>query len=339
MKILFHSNQLSLRGTEVALYDYAHFNELYLHNESIVATRRDGNHDSTAVEKFTNRFKVIFYDNLTELQKYVNDEKIDVFYAIKSGKNDGVVLKKIKNCIHVVFKHRDFHGDVYAYVSEWLSKEMTGGKNPYVPHMIYLPEVDGDLRSQLGIPQNAIVFGRYGGQDTFDLPFVKRLIYKITAKRKDIYFLFMNTDNFLRNKSYFRNKWLNKIASSVMFPKGEISNVIFLDGVADLIYKRKFIQTCDAMLHARRQGESFGITCGEFSICNKPVITCDAPYIKERSHIEILNNKGIYYSNYQTLKKVILQFKKEEGKTWDAYSEKFNPQAVMDKFKEVFIDN
>ncbi|CUH94498.1 hypothetical protein P22_0564 [Propionispora sp. 2/2-37] len=253
-------------------------------------------------------------------------------------KNDGVVLNCIKSCIHAVFKHRDFHGDVYAYVSEWLSQEMTEGRSPYVPHMIQLPEVDGDLRFRLGIPERAIVFGRYGGKDTFDLPFVKRLIYEIAEKRKDIYFLFMNTEHFLQEKCFFRNKWLNKIVSPMMFPKTKMDNIIFLAGQADLTYKRKFIQTCDAMLHARRQGESFGLTCGEFSICNKPVITCDAPYIKERSHIEILGDKGIYYSDYKTLKKVILEFKKEVGKNWDAYSEKFNARVVMEKFKEVFIE-
>ena len=91
------------------------------------------------------------------------------------------------------------------------------------------------------------------------------------------------------------------------------------------------------MLHARRQGESFGITCGEFSVCNKPVITCTAGYIRERSHIEILGSKGIYYSDYKALKKIILAFKKND-KNWDAYSEKFNSRVVMDKFRQVFID-
>ncbi|MEN6413875.1 MAG: hypothetical protein ABFC84_14115 [Veillonellales bacterium] len=338
MKILFHTNQLSLRGTEVALYDYAHFNEIHLHNESIVATRRDAAHHPMAVEKFTKRFKVIYYDKLEELQQYAAKEKIDIFYAIKSGKNDGVVLNGVKNCIHVVFKHYDIHGDVYAYVSKWLSEEMSGGKSPYVPHMIYLPETEGDLRRQLGIPKDAIVFGRYGGKETFDLPFVKRLVYQVASKRKDIYFLFMNTEDFLHAKTYFRKKWANVLISPVMFPRNEMDNIIFLDGVADPMYKRKFIQTCDAMLHARRQGESFGIACGEFSICNKPVITCNAPYIKERSHIEILGNKGIGYLDYTELGKIILQFTKQPGKNWDAYSEHFNPQVVMQQFKEVFIE-
>ena len=45
----------------------------------------------------------------------------------------------------------------------------------YVPYVVDLPEVDGDLREELGIPENAFVFGRNGGSETFDLDFVNFL--------------------------------------------------------------------------------------------------------------------------------------------------------------------
>jgi len=35
-KIAFHSNQLSIRGTEVALYQYAKYNEEILGNKSVI---------------------------------------------------------------------------------------------------------------------------------------------------------------------------------------------------------------------------------------------------------------------------------------------------------------
>jgi hypothetical protein len=41
MKIIFHSNQLSELGTEVALYDYAYYNELILKNESFILTKKN----------------------------------------------------------------------------------------------------------------------------------------------------------------------------------------------------------------------------------------------------------------------------------------------------------
>ena len=75
MKILFHSNQLSLRGTEVALYDYAHYNEEILHNSSLIAIKRSGQHHPLAVKKFHTRFNVIYYDSLNELQKCADENK------------------------------------------------------------------------------------------------------------------------------------------------------------------------------------------------------------------------------------------------------------------------
>ena len=36
MKTLFHTPSIGIRGGEVALYDYAHFNETILGNESVI---------------------------------------------------------------------------------------------------------------------------------------------------------------------------------------------------------------------------------------------------------------------------------------------------------------
>ena len=339
MKILFHSNQLSLRGTEVALYDYAHYNEEILHNSSLIAIKRSGQHHPLAVKKFHTRFNVIYYDSLNELQKCADENKIDIFYAIKSGVDDGIVLNGVKNCVHAVFKNREPHGEVYAYVSEWLSREMSDGKLPFVPHIVTLPQEAGNLRRELGIPEKAIVFGRHGGLDTFDISFVKRLVYTVASQRPDIYFLFMNTDNFVENRHYFKKKWLNQTISPLRFAKKKLNNILFLEGTSDPAVKAKFIQTCDAMLHARSQGETFGIACGEFSIFNKPVITCNASNIKECSHIDILGDKGMYYSNSAQLAAILTHFTACSHRDYDAYTRDFNPVVVMNKFKEVFIDS
>ena len=104
----------------------------------------------------------------------------------------------------------------------------------------------------------------------------------------------------------------------------------------DEIYKAKFINTCDAYLHARKQGESFGIAVGEFSVSNKPVITWANS--EEKSHIEILGDKALVYENSEKLINIIENFTPNTTKNWDAYSEQFAPKKVMDKFKKVFID-
>lgn len=335
--VLFHVNQFSLRGTEVAIYDYAHFNEVLLNNRSVIASQRQSSHHPDVVKKFSDRFDIRYYDTLEELQKIVIDERIDVFYALKPGQNDGVMLENVKNCVHVVFCHYQPHGDVYAYISEWLADAVSDGRQPWVPHIVSLPEVEGDLRRELNIPENAIVYGRHGGLETFDIPFVKREIYKIAARRPDLYFIFMNTDNFLEKKRYYTRKKINKILSTWLFRKKSMPNIIFLEGSSDIARKVRFIKTCDAMLHARTRGESFGIACGEFSIFNKPVITCNADWVPERNHIVTLKDKGLYYSSASELGILLSTFKKRPTKNWDAYTEHFNPKAVMKKFESVFL--
>ena len=291
-----------------------------LGNESVIV--HDKNYKGNlpeAIQKFEQHFKVIGYYDKSELEKIVDAEKADIFYAIKAGRIDGVEVSNCKMCVHTVFKYFQPHGDVYAYVSEWLSKEMTKGIAPFVPHMIDVAHTDDDLRQELGIPKNAIVFGRHGGKDTFDVPFAKAAVQELSKKRKDIYFVFLGTKSFV-----FRS----------IFAK--YRNVIFLPATTDEIYKAKFINTCDAYLHARKQGESFGIAIGEFSIRNKPVLTwADS---EEKSHIDILGDKALIYKDKAELLNLLNDFKPDPTKDWDAYSEQYSAEVVMKKFKEVFID-
>ncbi len=327
MKIAFHSNQLGLRGSEVALYDYAHFNEELLGNQSIIVSPRDGAHSPLAVEKFKARFEVIFYDSPSELEGIVKKHAIDVFYFIKSGRDDGLQAPGCKNVVHAVFKHYYPHGDVYAYVSRWLAEKMSGGKSPFVPHMISLPEVDGDLRSELSIPADAEVYGSYGGEDSFDVKCAVDAVLKAASDpdSKKV-FLFMNTRMKISTPfQYFRLK--RALASR---------RIIYLPGTAEAEQKVKFINTCDAMIHARVSGETFGIAIGEFAYLGKPVITYYHPRTKDQCHYEILDKAGNYYSSRRELLRLIAR-KPHALKLCEKYRQEFNPQSVMQRFNDVFL--
>jgi len=313
MKIAFHTNHLGIAGTEVAVFDYAFFNQQLLNNESIIVSRLNpAQDDPEVIEKFKNHFKVIQYNDFSEVEKILDENKVDVFYALKSGENDGIVSKGRKSVIHCVFGETyEPHGNVYAYISEWLSKRMNFGIHPWVPHMINLPEEDGDYREFLKIPKDAIVFGRYGSYKTFDITFVHEAIKDVIEKRKNAYFLFANTQPFF------------------IHPR-----IIYLKSLIDLRQKVRFINTCDAMLHARKRGETFGLACGEFSIKNKPIITYG--FSPERNHLDILKDKAIIYYNNVDLIKILNTFEPSQ-KNWDAYSKEYTPEKVMQKFKTVFL--
>lgn len=319
MKIAFHTNQLSLRGTEVAMYDYAHYNEALLGNESIVITKSPTlwkYSDPEAIEKFQKRFKVFFYNTIDEIEQILDDNNVDVFYAQKSGHKDGIVSKKRKSVVHVVFRDYDPHGDVYAFISEWLAKAFSN-VHQFVPYMVDLPAHDKDLREELNIPKDAYVFGRHGGYETFDIPFVKEFIGKFVKKRNDTFFLFMNTEKFIDHP-----------------------RVIFLDPCAELYRKTEFINTCTAMIHARYKGETFGLACAEFSLRNKPVITFSQS--PDRAHEMILGTNYFSYSNPLELGLIFANmesyFSKENmSKDWNMYRN-YSPEKVMQKFKQVFLD-
>lgn len=316
-RIAFHTNEIGVRGSEWATYKYAHYNEKILENESIyIAGPTTSQFERPESHKaFSERFKVYRYDNWADVDDILSFENIDILYMHKGGNNDGKFSNKVKTCIHSVFQMCDPHGDKYAYISEWLSQVMDGGKHPFVPYMVDLPNENSDLRGELGIPKEAIVFGRLGGPDQFDIPYVQEAIANILKEREDVYFLFGFTNEFIKHP-----------------------RVINYPPFCDEIFKAKFINSCDAMIHARNMGESFGLAIAEFSIKNKPVITLNGG--NDKAHLQMLGNKALYYNNYDEVYNILKNFSKDicSLRNWDAYSEKYNPDSVMKKFKEVFID-
>ena len=317
MKIGFHTNSLTLRGTEIALYDYALHNQTLLGNESVVFYRQSNPANQSVLDKFAKHFNVLTYDGQDQLNRLIEQHRIDLAYFIKSGERDDAICSSAPSLIHAVFptNPKEFHGDKYAFVSEWLSTEYSNKKIPFVPHMIQLPDHSDDLRGHLSIPVSATVIGSYGGADSFNLTFVQEAVIQALHKRSDLYFLFMN-----------------------IAPFAEHERLLFLPGNSDLDFKVKFINTCDGMIHARGIGESFGLSCGEFSIKGKPVITYAMS--PQRSHIEILGNKAILYKGKRDLERIFLEFDQrvQYQQNWDAYSTDFSPAAIMQQFKTVFID-
>lgn len=104
MKIAFCSSILCIRGTSVALYDYANYNEILLKNESIIIVSKEGfsKSDSLAVDKFKNRFRIVIFEDNEDMDKILLSENINLLYVIKHGQKDGLFSKKLKQ-LHIVF--------------------------------------------------------------------------------------------------------------------------------------------------------------------------------------------------------------------------------------------
>jgi hypothetical protein len=315
LKIAFYSNQLCEKGTEIALFDYAKCNETLLNNKSVIIYNKNNNdNNDTIIKKFNNNFDVFGIPsdlNIKEIDKILKEQGCDIIYMILSG-GEIDVPKNAKVCIHCVFVNIEPpFGDVYASISPYIIDY--NSNYPIVPHMINLPSHNRNMRDKLSIPEDSVVFGRYGGKDGFDLDFVHKTIYSIAKENRNIYFIFANTDKFCNT----------------------LSNIIHLDTITDLEEKVEFINTCDAMLWGGSKGETFGLAIGEFSSKNKPVFVTEIGF---RGFVDILKDKGIWYTE-KTLREMLLGFKKQDyiGKDLNGYKE-FSPENVMKKFKEVFID-
>jgi hypothetical protein len=310
MKVAFLTNHISYGGTEVSMYDYAHFNEVLLGNSCIVITRDFRATHGEIYAKFEKRFPVFYITNREDIDAVVRREGVDVLYVQKSGEVDWYGTNACKCVVHAVFTTRFPHGDIYAAISPTLNT-LFGTRVPVVPYMVYLEDTDESFRGELGIPTDAVVIGRHGSYDSFDIPFVHTAVQTFLDRNPNMHFVALNTKPFATHP-----------------------RIHYLPRTTDLRVKRKFINTCDVMLHARLRGETFGLACGEFAISQKPIVTY--AHSPERAHMDILGSVCTTYASADELVDVI------ESGVWKKNMEnngymQYTPELVIEQFRSVFL--
>ena len=330
LHVAFWSNQLCERGTEVALFDYADFGERLLGFTSFVLYPASAKQNfGPTIDRFRARFgeRLLPLEHTTanwphqpEIDEVLSRHQISHVYVIKYGAPDGpepAIFGRTgaRVWVHAVFDAHQPNGDVFARISPCVP-----GRGAVVPHVVRPIEPSGnDLRESLGIPRDATVFGRHGGRDTFNVFEARHAVARVARERRDIFFLFMNTE-----------------------PLSEVDepNILYLEPTMDDARKAAFIRTCDAMLHARLSGETFGLAVAEFSVANRPVLASSVHTDNgaARFHLDTLGAKGLYYSDAESLVRQLLAFDRCEaqGRDWNAYRA-FEPAKVMQTFKRVFI--
>jgi len=306
---------MSLRGSENALWDYANFNETILGNHSVICHPAElENAENPTFAKWKARFPLVPYRTKAELSSKLKANGVDILYQIKPGPFDGFIILGVKNCIHSMFLSDEFHGDCFAYVSRWASRVMTGREESFVPHFVPQLESKVGLRESLGISTKARVFGRHGGWDTFNIPFARKTVAQHARQNPEDHFVFLNTEPIRETES--------------------LANVHYLGATANPEEKARFLATCDAMLHARLHGETFGLAVGEFAVLGKPVITfADS---RERAHLEMLGRQSLQYRHADELIKILRDFRphRTQGTEYEIFNE---PKIVMELFQNRFL--
>jgi hypothetical protein len=322
--IIFFVRHFFERGTEVAIYDYAHFNETILGNKSYIAYFSDQTQTAlgwypsikNSFPKFKNRFQMFELNSIEDITNIIEEYNIDVFHTLTHGMYESVyqfknknIWKNCKTIKHAVFETNSPQGDFYCTISNALNIRYKT-KAFVLPHMVYLPDVDEDYKEELNIPKNALVIGRHGGLDSFNIQFAKEAIIEVAKSNPNIYFLFMNT---------------------IKFHEEDFSNILYLPCTTCLETKSKFINTCNYMIHVQNLGETFGLCCGEFAVKNKPVIT----YAKgdNRAHIDMLGDKAILYETKEDLINIFNNPPKVDM-TQNGYKT-YSPENVMKIFNYI----
>ena len=192
---------------------------------------------------------------------------------------------------------------------------MTGREDSFVPFYVPRFVAEQDLRGKLGIPKGAKVFGRHGGWDTFNIPFVRKAVLQHAQKNSDDHFVFLNTE-LIRGTE-------------------KLKNVHYLAPTIDPEEKAQFLGICDAMLHARWHGETFGLAVGEFAVLGKPVITFSES--REKAHLEMLGNQALLYRNAGELAGILKGFcpHKAHGTEYEMFAD---PKTVMSLFQKKFLE-
>ena len=311
MKVAFDAAALNERGTSVATFDYARGCAL-AGIEPVVLYDLDADHNPTVMARFAKAFELAGYKSPEDRARIVRETKAEVYYKLKFDYFDFTLVPGALNAVHCAFDFDRPHGDVYAYVSEWLSDHAARGRQPFVPHIVELPAAQSDFRAAWGIPQEALVVGRYGGSTTFDIKFAHAAVRNAVEARKDMWFAFVNTEKFCDHP-----------------------RVLFKEALIDPQQKADYIASCDIMLHARSIGETFGLAIAEFAAGNRPFL-CWAGG-RDRNHIWLQRNPDFVYRGQGDLERKLLALQKVDCRLNGVPLRDFETARVIPKFVDVFL--
>ena len=250
MNIAFFIGEMNLRGVANSTFQYSYYNKLILKNKSIIFYDKKNNRNN---HKVIRKFKKEF--NVIGVNHL---EDIDSYKA--KLKLRYLYIQKGGKKDHWISNH--IKTIVHSAYPQKL-KEVHGDKYAFVK----VDKNKDNLKKKLKISKQQLVLGCHGGDSSFNLKFVQDTLINIVNKRKDLTFLFLNINKFYKHP-----------------------RIIFLKGSVDEIYKKKFLNTCDAMIYARSLGESFGLACGEFAYLNKLIISYK--FNRHRAHLDQLYNKN-----------------------------------------------
>mmetsp|Transcript_29285 Transcript_29285/g.49212 ORF Transcript_29285/g.49212 Transcript_29285/m.49212 type:complete len:389 (-) Transcript_29285:108-1274(-) len=349
-------NQINRRGVEVASFDYAKGLQQMLtpagdpkYRVRFVTSKDVKDEGDKTFPKVVFKFEsnfgpIITYSGALEgggqrLAAKLRELNCHLFYSLKSGESSFAPYfqpgsLRIPWAVHAVFHTSQPHGTSFAAVSHKLAEDTGllarcgGNIHTYVDHVVDFPleeltmdtvKMRHEMRVELGIPHDAkLVLCRHGGPTTFNIDLVRDNLRDVVSRHHGVHVVLMNTDPLAHKHPHIH----------------EIEGTPAVEG------KARFFAACDAMLHARGDGETFGLAVAEFALRNKPVITWDGTQAEgyAEAHLEILGDKAYKFRDLVSLERIIsdLALNGIPDRDWNAYK-LYSREKIIPKFERVFI--
>jgi len=274
MKIVHYSHQLGMGGTEKCMQyflEYLHHAEYdcyCIHNRR--KTDEAGGYREKLIQEILGREKVIAYSTEEEFFHVLDRIQPDIFHIHRSGNPDEFPIiprlkKYVKKCVETnVFGGFDPTNviDLTLYVSDYLLKKtrVPRRKTDVIYNPVKAPLHTENVRSHLGVSSSTFVMGRMGRPDDYIFDPISLRALKVIEERTDYDILYLVQSP---------PPIMIKTARDMGLKKTRFLDVpIVTDEEITSFYN-----TIDILAHARRDGETFGLTIAEAMIHGKPVIS------------------------------------------------------------------
>lgn len=304
-RILFHLNQVGFGGTEKAILTFCQnidrnqFEVLLFINQPLSFLRRikirlfrhlSTNHrDSYTTKLINSRIRLSQFEEVLGKENihhgsardfadvcsrlapdiiHFNRGKWDKFFSAIAP---GIPSRQrfVETNIFGYPPSQAYHRDISAYyfVSHWLMEKSPwhDGKGKVLFNPIKRPATGETLREQYSIPKDAFVFGRISRPDLNDDDFILRAFERVA-----------------NNNCYLFILAPTKAIRESPLPK----NTILLEPTIDEVELSRFYNSLNALLHYRREGETFGMNIAEAMMHSVPVISHDSDV--DNAQLELL---------------------------------------------------
>jgi glycosyltransferase involved in cell wall biosynthesis len=267
-----------------------------------------------------------------------NNHGIDVLNSHRSGEDLWLIPGFEQGSFYFPIVETNFHGELHtkADYRVFPSQTLVNFKKLSIPHSVIfnpiMPKLTNDnLREELGIPNDAFVFGKISRASNEIFTPITYLAYK-KVENPNAYFIQMGI-----------NKATEEIAAKL-----NLKNFIAIDQTLDEVRISKFYNTFDLYCHGNKLGETFGNTVAEAMMHGKPVITHLGDSSWPQAQCEVIGREDniirrqdvhayVEYSNLMNdLMHNVEKYNEFQSYCMDRATNFFEYKAVAKKYSDLF---